>query len=181
MKARHVAGIVWLTAGVAATVSVSGCGTQVAGQPARPHIVATATAVPASRGTASPAVSVTASQPPGTPPPDTPPPVLTGPATLTVADSGVTIRMHPGQRVNVELAAQGAFSWHVPAAAGAAVTRISASGGYPGRRPARATFLAVRAGTATLTAIDDTACLHTQPACLPAQQAWQVTILVTGS
>jgi hypothetical protein len=168
MKARYVAGVLWLTAGAAA------CGTQVAGQPARP--VATATAIPASRGTASPAVSVTASRPPATPPP-----ILTGPATLTAADRGVTIRIHPGQRVTVELAARGSFSWHVPAAAGAAVTRISASGGYPGRQPARATFLAVRAGTATLTAIDDTPCLHTQPACLPVQQAWQVTILVTRS
>jgi hypothetical protein len=170
MKVLRLAGVVWLIAGTAA------CGVQAAGQPARPHVAATSPAIPALAGTASPARRVTPTRQP-----DTPLPVLTGPATLTTAGSGGTVRLRTGQRVSVVLVAQGLFSWHVPAATGAAVARTSASGGYPGRRPARAVFLAVRPGTATLTAIDDTACLHTQPACLPAQQVWHVTIIVTSS
>jgi hypothetical protein len=98
---------------------------------------------------------------------------------LTVADNGATVPLHPGQRVSVALAARGLFSWHIPAATGAAVMKISASGGYPGTRPARAAFLAARLGRASLSAIDDTACLHAHPACLPSQQVWQVTVIVT--
>jgi len=67
----------------------------------------------------------------------------------------------------------------VPTATGAAVRRVSASGGYPGQQPARAAFLAVRPGGAILATINDTACLHAQPACLPAQQEWRVTVIVT--
>jgi hypothetical protein len=91
------------------------------------------------------------------------------------------MRLRPGQRVTVALAARGLLSWHVPAPAGAAVKRVGASGGYPARQPARAVFLAVQPGRATLSAIDDMACLHTQPACLPPQQVWLVTVIVTGS
>ena len=57
--------------------------------------------------------------------------------------------------------------------------RVSASGGYPGQQPAQAAFVAVQPGSATLTALD-TACLHAQPACEPAQQVWRVTVIVTG-
>ena len=96
-----------------------------------------------------------------------------------MADNGVTVRLHRGQRVIVTLQAQGMFSWHVPAAAGAAVRKINGSGGYPGQQPARATFVALQPGRATLAAIDDTACLHAEPACLPAQQIWQVTVIVS--
>jgi hypothetical protein len=102
------------------------------------------------------------------------------PVTLTTTDNGAAVWLHAGQQVAVALASAGSFSWHVPAAAGTAVRRVSASGGYPGQQPARAAFVAVRSGRATLTAIDDTACLHSQPACEPPQQEWQVTIIVTG-
>jgi hypothetical protein len=98
---------------------------------------------------------------------------------LTVADNGATVPLHPGQRVTVMLAGRGMFSWHVPAATGGAVMKMGASGGYPGRQPARAVFRAVRPGRVTLSAIDDAACRHTHPACLLSQQAWQVTIVVT--
>jgi hypothetical protein len=60
------------------------------------------------------------------------------------------------------------------------VKKINVSGGYPGRQPARAAFLALLPGRATLSAIDDTACLHAEPACLPPQQVWRVAIIVTG-
>lgn len=180
MKAFHLAAVAALTTGLAA------CGTQAAGQPAEPTIAVTATAVPAGTGTALPAGTATAG-PAGsatagtaTARPSGPAPTLTGPATLTAADNGAVIRLRTGQQVAVTLTPEGMFSWHVPAAAGAAVRRVSASGGYPSQQPARAAFLAVRPGEATLTTINDTACLHARPACLPAQQEWRVTIMVTG-
>lgn len=168
MKALHLVAVSALTTAVAA------CGTQAAGQLAGPP-AATATASPARTATASPQAAGTASwRSPS------PPPTLTGPVTLTSSDNGATVRLHVGQQVAVALASMGLFSWHVPAAMGTAVTRVSASGGYPGQQPARAAFLAVRPGNATLTAIDDTACLHAQPACEPAQQEWRVTVIITS-
>jgi hypothetical protein len=159
----------------ALTTAVAACGTQAAGQPTGLPAAGTGTAVPARTVTASPQPAGTASwRPPS------PPPTLTGPVTLTAADNGAAVRLHVGQRVAVALASEGLFSWHVPAAAGAAVRRVGVSGGYPGRQPALAGFLAVRSGIATLTAIDDTACLHAQPACEPPQQEWRVTVIVTG-
>jgi hypothetical protein len=101
-------------------------------------------------------------------------------ATLTTADNGATVQLHRGQQITVALGSRGLFSWHIPAVTGAAVTKVSSSGGYPGRWPARAVFLAVQPGSATLTALDDTACLHAQPACEPAQHTWQVTVVVTS-
>lgn len=169
VKAAYFIAVLWLAAGAAA------CGTRAAA-PAGAPTDAHGTASPARTVTASPASTVTA---PGRPSAD-PSPTLTGPAALTAADNGATVRLRPGQRVTVTLASRGMFSWHVPAAAGAAVTRVSASGGYPGPRPARAVFLAVQPGSATLTAINDTACLHAQSACEPAQQVWRVTVIVTG-
>jgi hypothetical protein len=166
-----------LAGAVALALAVAACGTRSGGQAAEPAGSGSATAVRAHSAVASPAGRATA----GGPAPAWPsasPPVLTGPAVLTVADRGAVVRLRPGQRVTVALAAQGLFSWHVPAAAGVAVRRASASGGYPGRRPARAMFVAVRPGRAALTATDDTACLHTRPACAPGQQEWRVTVVV---
>ena len=137
----------------------------------------------AGTGTAARARTVTANpQPAGTASwhPPSLPPALTGPVTLTTADNGAAVRLHAGQQMAVALASAGSFSWHVPAAAGTAVRRVSASGAYPGQQPARAAFAAVRPGGATLTAIDDTACLHGQPACELPQQQWQVTVIVTS-
>jgi hypothetical protein len=171
--------VLYLAAAVALTTTVTACGTQAAGPPAGLPTVATATAIPAGTGTARPAVAGTASRQPISPP-GSPPPTLTGPVTLTAADNGAAVQLHVGQQVAVALASGGLFSWHVPAAAGAAVRRVSASGGYPGQQPARAAFLAVRSGSAALTAVDDTACLHAQPACEPPQQEWRVTVIVTG-
>ena len=184
MKTFHLAAVAALTTGLAA------CGAQAAGRPAEPLVAVTATALPAGtatalpagRGTALPAGTATASSQVGTvaAQPSSPAPTLTGPATLTVADNGAVVRLRTGQQVAVTLTPGTFFSWHVPAAAGAAVRRVSASGGYPGPQPAQAAFLAVRPGGAMLTTITDTACLHAQPACEPAQQEWRVTIIVTG-
>ena len=177
MKTLHLAAIAALTTGLGA------CGAQEADRPAEPPIAVTATAVPAGTGSALPAGTATASsQGAGTvtAQPSSPAPTLTGPATLTVADNGAVVRLRTGQQVAVTLTPGNFFSWHVPAAAGAAVRRVSASGGYPSKQPAQAAFLAVQPGEAMLTTINDTACLHAQPACEPPQLEWRVTMMVTG-
>lgn len=130
-------------------------------------VAGSATATAAGSATIGPAVAGTA------------PPTVVGPRQLTVADNGATVRLARGQSVTVALAAGGMFSWHVPAASGAAVRQVGGSGGYPSSRPAQATFVATAPGTATLTAINDTACLHAHPRCLPPQQRWQVTVIVS--
>lgn len=164
----------------ALTTVLAACGTQAAGQPAGRPAAVTATAAPARTATASPQVAGTARAQPSSPVPDSPVPTLTGPAALTAADNGAVVRLHIGQQVAVTLTPEGLFSWHVPAAAGAAIRRLSASGGYPGQQPAQGAFLAAQPGEATLTTIDDTACLHARPACKPPQREWRVTIIVTS-
>jgi hypothetical protein len=56
--------------------------------------------------------------------------------------------------------------------------RVSASGGYPSSQPARATFLARAPGPADLTSQTDFTCLHSTPACLPAQRIWTLHVVV---
>jgi hypothetical protein len=175
VRAFHHAAAAALITGLAA------CGTQAAGQLTGPPVAGTATAVPARTATASSRVAGTAPARPPSPAPGSPAPTLTGAATLTATDNGAIVRLHIGQQVAVTLTPEGFFSWHVPAAAGAAIKRVSASGGYPGQQPATAAFRAVRPGEATLTTINDTACLHAQPACLPPQLEWRVTIIVSRS
>ena len=101
------------------------------------------------------------------------------PVSLTVASNGTTVRVFRRQSVSVVLRGT-VLSWHVPAVAGRALRRTTASGGYPGRQPARATFLANWPGRAVLSSVNDTACLHTTPACAVAQRSWRVVVYVTG-
>jgi hypothetical protein len=101
--------------------------------------------------------------------------------TLSVADNGKTVRLPLGQSLAVRLDPAGGMSWHLPAADGAALRPASASGGYPRRGPAWATFAAVSPGRVRLHSITDAACLHSQPACALAQRAWQVTVVVARS
>jgi hypothetical protein len=110
-------------------------------------------------------------------PTPTPSPTLTGPHTLTEADSGATVRLHPGEQVNVDLSHG---QWDPPTARGAAVQRTAATGGYPSQQPARATFRAVADGTATLQSTTDYACLHTRPQCMIAQRVWSVRVIVSS-
>lgn len=135
----------------------------------------TAVGAPATVGIAGSAIAVqtTASQTPSPPSP-----TLTGSATVTLADDGSTVLLHRGQSLAVVLEPTGMFSWHVPTVTGAGLLQESASGGYPDQQPARATFVATQSGTATLQAVDDTACLHATPACLPPQRQWQIKVIV---
>ncbi len=174
MRPKHVRRLTLITV-IALAAAAAGCGTQHGEPPGGP--------APAPHGSA--AAARTASSPPAareggaSPPPGIPSPALTGPATLTEADNGATVRLSPGQRVIVVLSSHGMLSWHIPAATGTIVRRASAAGGYPAPRPARATFIATRSGSATLNAVNDAQCLHAQPACTVPQQAWQVTIIVS--
>jgi hypothetical protein len=160
---------------VLTAAGATACGTQPAASPGG--------AAPAPNGSAS--AARTASIPPApretapSPTPRSPSPTLAGQAVVTEADNGATVRLSRGQLAVVALSAGGMLSWRVPVAAGTAVRRTSAVGGYPGRLPARATFLATGRGSATLTSVNDTACLHARPACMVPQQTWQVTVIVS--
>jgi hypothetical protein len=101
------------------------------------------------------------------------------PVSLTAVSDGTTVRLFRGQSVSVVLRGS-ALSWHAPAATGRAVRRTSASGGYPGHQPARATFLATWPGRAVLSSFNDIACLHARPSCAVAQRSWRVVVFVTG-
>jgi hypothetical protein len=98
---------------------------------------------------------------------------------LTAVSNGATVRLTTGQSITVTLVPTPPFSWHLPAATGSIVHRTDASGGYPGRSPARATFQAIRPGRAALSAIDDVQCLHAPHACMLSQRSWSAVIIVT--
>lgn len=131
-----------------------------------------------SGGSASPAHTSGSGGPVG-PEGGTPSQPASTPASLTAADSGATVRLTAGQSIMVTLVPAPPFSWHLPAAAGSVVHRTDASGGYPGSRPARATFRAVRPGRAVLSAIDDAQCLHARHPCMLPQRSWRAVIIVT--
>ncbi len=167
-----------------AAVGLAACGTSAApgGSPLSSTSAsrATTSALPTTGGTVTPvmappitALATIRSSPPG-------PPVV-GRSILTKADSGITIQLPVGQKVTVVLESSSVMMlWGQPAAQGGAAVRVSASGGYPSSLPARAVFKAVRPGTAQLTSWTDAKCLHLpEPQkCLPAQQLWQVRVIV---
>ena len=93
----------------------------------------------------------------------------------------MTIVLPVGHEITVILGPSGmVMPWDRPVAQGGAVVRVSTSGGYPSSLPARAVFKAVRPGTGRLTSWTDARCLHLPEAqrCLPAQQMWEVTVVV---
>jgi hypothetical protein len=94
------------------------------------------------------------------------------------ADNGKTFQLTVGQQITVVLDTP-PMMWDQPTAHGSAVTRVSASGGYPGTTPAQAVFRAVSPGTAQLTSVTDMQCLHATPRCLPPQQIWSVSVVVS--
>src|SRR6266496_1536973 len=169
MRARAVA--LGMVIGLAAAgVTACGTGSAATGLPPGPAVASAGGAV------ASPAVIVTMPAVPGggTAPAGR---ILSHRRALTVADNGATVRLRVGQSVVVALAGRG-LVWDVPKASGDAVRRISASGGYPTSRPARAIFGAVRPGQSSLTSVTDAQCLHSRPGCEIPQRLWHVLIIV---
>lgn len=154
-----------------------GCGTgPAAGSPGTAAGSPATVAASAGTATASPGVITgmpTASPPGGGTGGEAPP----RRRLLTVADDGASVRLRPGQVLTVVLAS-GGLRWDIPGTSGAAVRRISGSGGYPAYRPAVAVFRALRPGRAWVTSLTDTECLHTQPACGIPQRLWRALIIV---
>jgi hypothetical protein len=109
--------------------------------------------------------------------PGGPPPAIT----LTTADNGKTVSLSSGQSLAVRLDPAGGMSWHLPAPDNTALRLTTASGGYPNRGPALATFAATAPGRVRLHSITDAACLHAQPSCALPQRTWQVTVVVAHS
>ena len=129
--------------------------------------------VPAAGGATATLVPVTSSpSPTGLPTSGAEIPV--GP--VTRADNGKTYRLTVGQQLTVALS--GPPMWDQPTAQGSALTRVSASGGYPGTTPAIGVFRAAAPGTAQVTSASDMQCLHATPRCSVPQEIWSVSVVV---
>jgi hypothetical protein len=107
-----------------------------------------------------------------------------GHVTVTTSDHGATVVLVPGQVITVVLSGQGVLKWNPPRQAGSvtgALRQVSASGGYPSKMPARASYRAVLAGSAEILSGTNTQCLHAHPPCAIAQRLWRVTVLIHPS
>lgn len=99
---------------------------------------------------------------------------------MAEADSGRTVHLNIGQRLRVVLGGRGQ-QWRRPTSSGRSLRLTTASGGYPSGRPANGVFIAVRAGTVSVTSMTDHPCLHAQPPCMIAQRIWSLRVVVAGS
>jgi hypothetical protein len=95
---------------------------------------------------------------------------------LTEADSGRTISVPAGTRIEVRLSASGPMAWTVPSSSdGTVVTR---TGGSPDAKGgASGSFTATKGGGADLTATENPNC---RPQCMMPSRLWVVHIIVTG-
>jgi hypothetical protein len=112
------------------------------------------------------ATSPTSSPPPGGPD-----------RTVTQADDQSTITLVVGQTLGVSLGAE----FLTPTLGGAALTQLSASGGYPTGQPLAALYRAVAPGSVDLTTHSDYACLHATPPCSVPIRLWIVHINVVAA
>jgi hypothetical protein len=104
-----------------------------------------------------------------------------GLVTVTIWDDGATVVVVPGQVITVVLTGQAMLRWDRPRLAGSGpgmLRQLSVSGGYPSAAPGRASYRAVRAGTADIFSSTNTRCLHTHPSCEIAQRLWRVSVVV---
>jgi hypothetical protein len=104
-----------------------------------------------------------------------------GHVTVTTSDDGATVVLVPGQIIAVVLRSQGVLRWSPPRLAASmteVLRRLGASGGYPTKSPARASYRAVLAGTTEILSATSARCLHARPPCAIAQRLWRVTIVV---
>jgi hypothetical protein len=101
-------------------------------------------------------------------------PVPRGTVVLTERDSGRTVTVHAGTRIDVQLSGGGV--WSEPASShGTVVTRVAA--GHDARGTAHARFRAAGAGGADLTATDAPRCA---PMCKVLVRLWVVHIVVVA-
>jgi hypothetical protein len=104
-----------------------------------------------------------------------------GQVIVTTSDDGATVVVVRGQVITVVLGGQGMLRWNRPRLAGSVpvvLRQLSANGGYPSKASARASYRAVRAGTAEIFSGTNARCLHTRPPCEIAQRLWRVTVVV---
>jgi len=104
-----------------------------------------------------------------------------GQVTLSASDDGARVVVKPGQTIIVVLAGKGMLRWNPIRLADlppAALRQLSAAGGYPSRAPARASYRAIRAGTAEILSGTNAPCLHAHPRCAIVQRSWRVTVVV---
>lgn len=106
-----------------------------------------------------------------------PSPPHADPLVLTNADSGRSITVAVGTVIRVRLQPE-LGNYVPPTSTSSAVRREASSGGYPSNHPVDATFTAVAAGKADLSATTDAPCLHQQPSCMIPQKQWQVALVV---
>jgi hypothetical protein len=109
------------------------------------------------------ATTPTSSAPPGGPD-----------VTVTQADSQRTVTLLVGQTLGVSLGAE----FLTPAISGAAVVRVSSSGGYPTGQPLAALYRAVAPGSVDITTHSDYACLHSSPPCAVPIALWTLHVNV---
>ena len=99
-----------------------------------------------------------------------------GTMTVSEADTGRAVTLSAGQLLRVQLRSG---TWDPPQSSLAAVVAPrSSTGGYPSSRPVDASFAAVAAGRADVSAQSDADCFHARPRCLMAVRQWQLHILV---
>jgi hypothetical protein len=106
----------------------------------------------------------------GTP---TPGAILASPQTVTLADAGATIALHPGDRFLLALGE--GYDWTVTIGDPAIVSRVP---NILPVRGAQGVYEAHTAGQTTLTATGDPACRKAQPPCMMPSRQFQVQIIV---
>jgi hypothetical protein len=110
-----------------------------------------------------------------------PPPSSTAPGgpdvTVDESSSQSTVTLVVGQTLGVSLGAE----YLPPTAGGAALTQLSASGGYPTGQPLAALYRAAAPGSTDVTTRSDYACLHTTPPCAVPIRLWTVHVTVIAA
>jgi hypothetical protein len=164
------------TTEITATVPVSSTAAVTPTSAVTPTFEVTSTVVP----TATTPVTPTAEVSTAVPPIETVPAPSGGAGSpsagrsVTLADDGTTIVLRPGDRFLLDLGE--GYEWEVNIADQSVVSRVI---GVLTIRGSQGLFEAHQAGTTTLTAAGNPACLSQQPPCAMPSRSFQVQIIVT--